>query len=138
MTKKKVLSRSDFLSTSANLKRELVEVEELGGAVYIRELSAKQVLEVNDRIKKMQKDTEYVTPGNSIDLMALLISMTACDEGGALLFTESDVQSLAENNVNMLIALSAKALEIAGMSNAAIEDVTEQLKKTEIGVSVSS
>lgn len=137
MAKQKVLSRSDFLSAFANLKRELVEVEELGGSVYIRELSAKQVLEVNDRIKKLQLDTEYVTPGNSIDLMALLISMTACDESGVLLFTEADVQALAENNVNMLMTLSAKALEIAGMSNAAIEEVTEQLKKTEIDASVS-
>jgi len=136
--KKKVLSRADFLATSANLKRELMDVPELDGSVYVRELSAKQVLEFNDRIKKLQTDNPEVTPGVSIDLMALLISMTACDSGGDLLFTESDVRALAEGNINVLINLSAKAMEVSGLNNAAVEEVTAQLKKTEIDSLVSS
>lgn len=138
MAKKKVLSRSDFLSASANLKRELVEVEELGGVVYLRELSAKQILEYNERIKKLQADDSSLTPSSSVDLMAALISMTACDEDGALLFTEADVQALAENNINLLITLSAKALEASGMNTAAVDEVTDQLKKTTSSDSVSS
>lgn len=138
MTKKKVLSRADFLSASANLKRELVEVPELGGAVFLRELSAKQILEYNEQIRKLQADDSSLTPSSSVDLMAALISMTACDEDGALLFTESDVQALAENNLNLLITLSAKALEVSGMNTAAVDAVTDELKKTEINFSVSS
>jgi len=133
-TKKRVLSRGDFLSASTNLKRELVEVEELGGSVYLRELSAKQILEYNERIKRLQADNPELTPSKSVDLMAALISMTACDSDGALLFTESDVQALAENNLNLLIALSAKALEVSGMGNAAINEVTEELKKTNVSL----
>ena len=129
MTKKKVLSRADFLSASTNLKRELVDVDELGGAVYLRELSAKQILIYNERIQKLQADNPQLTPSTSVDLMAVLISMTACDSEGALLFTESDVQSLAENNLNLLITLSAKALEVSGMGNAAVDEVTSELKK---------
>ena len=136
--KKKVLSRADFLATSQNLKRELMDVPELDGSVYIRELSAKQVLEFNDRIKKLQTDNPEVTPSVSIDLMALLISMTACDSGGDLLFTESDVRALAEGNINVLLNLSTKAMEVSGLNNAAVEEVTEQLKKTEITVSMDS
>jgi len=129
MTKKKVLSRADFLSASANLKRELVDVEELGGSVYLRELSAKQILEYNERIKRLQADNPNLTPSSSVDLMAALISMTACDSEGALLFTEADVQALAENNLNLLITLSAKALEVSGMNTAAVDEVTDNLKK---------
>lgn len=132
MTKKKVLSRADFLSTSANLKRELVDVDELGGSVYLRELSAKQILIYNERIQKLQADNPNLSPSNSVDLMAILVSMTACDSEGALLFTESDVQALAENNLNLLITLSAKALEVSGMNTSAVDEVTENLKKTEI------
>lgn len=138
MTEKKVLSRADFLSASANLKRELVEVEELGGVVYLRELSAKQILEYNELIRKLQTDETSLTPSNSVELMATLIYMTARDEDGALLFTEEDIQALAENNLNLLITLSAKALEVSGMNTAAVDEVTEQLKKTEIAASVSS
>ena len=129
MTKKKVLSRADFLSASANLKRELVDVEELGGSVYLRELSAKQILEYNERIKRLQADNPNLTPSSSVDLMAALISVTACDSEGALLFTEADVQALAENNLNLLITLSAKALEVSGMNTAAVDEVTDNLKK---------
>ncbi len=138
MTKRKVLSRVDFLSAAANLKRELVEVEALGGAVYLRELSAKQVLEYNERIRNLQTDGSSLTPSSSVDLMAALISMTACDEDGALMFTEADVQKLAENNINLLITLSAKALEVSGMNTAAVVEVTDQLKKTEIDSSAFS
>lgn len=129
MTKKKVLSRGDFLSASSNLKRELVDVEELGGSVYLRELSAKQILEYNERIKKLQADDFSLTPSNSVVLMASLISMTACNSEGELLFTEADIQALAENNLNLLITLSAKALEVSGMGNAAVNEVTSELKK---------
>lgn len=129
MAKQKVLSRGDFLSTSANLKRELVDVEELGGAVYIRELSAKQILIYNERIQKLQADNPNLSPSNSVDLMAILISMTACNSVGELLFTEADVQALAENNINLLITLSAKVLEVSGMGNAAVDEVTSELKK---------
>jgi hypothetical protein len=125
----KVLSRADFLAAAANRKRELVDVPDLGGVVYLRELSAKQILAFNDRLRKLQAESPEVTPSNSVDLMAVLISMTACDAAGGLLFTEEDIQALAENNLNLLITLSAKAMEVSGMGSREIDEVTENLKK---------
>jgi hypothetical protein len=125
----KILGRSDFLAVTANRKRELVPVPELGGSVYIGELFTGQVVEFNERIRAMKDNGKDVSPATSIELMALLVSMTACDEHGEQLFTEADVMNLTKANVSTLMTLSVKAVEVSGMNNAAIEEVKGQLKK---------
>jgi hypothetical protein len=125
----KVLSRTDFLAASSNRKRELVDVPELGGSVYLRELSTGQLLEYNDRIEKLRGAHSDVTPAASLELMSLMISMSACDEEGVLLFTEADVKALAENSIGVIIGLSTKAMEVSGIGKAVIEEVAAELKK---------
>ena len=134
MSKAKVLSRADFLSASKNLKRDLVEVPELGGAVYLRELNASQLIAFNERLTALQlKGKKKVTFSTSLELMALLISMSACDEEGNLLFTEADVKTLADNSPNLLLELSIKAAETSGMNSKAIQEVAANLKKATSG-----
>jgi len=134
----KVLSRADFLA-AAQLKRELVPVPELGGSVYISELYGAQVLEFNERIQSLKgKGKKSVNPTTSVELMALLISMSAVDANGKQLFTESDVKALAKSNLSVLLALSAKAMEVSGLSNAAVDEVKSQLKKATSAGSVTS
>lgn len=130
MSETKVLGRGDFLAVTQNRKRELVPVPELGGSVYIGELFGGQIIEYNARIKKLKgKGKKDVSPATSFELMALLISMSACDESGEPIFTEADVKHLARVNPNALLTLSVKAMEVSGLSNNAVEEVKEQLKK---------
>ncbi len=137
--KKKVLSRADFLGASQKLKRELVDVPALGGAVYLREVSVSQMLAYNARLQSLQaKGKKKVTFATSIELMALLLSMTACDEDGNLLFTEADVKALADNSPAVLLELSVKAMQVSGMNSAAIKEVAANLKKARSGSSVST
>lgn len=125
----KVLSRADFISAT-QLKRELVPVPELGGAVYISELYGAQVLAFNERIQEMKrKGKKSVDAKTSVELMALLISMSAVDASGKPLFTEADAKLLARSNVGVLVSLSAKAMEISGLNTNAVDEVKEQLKK---------
>ena len=126
----KILSRADFLETANNFKRELVPVPSLNGSVLIGELSSLQIIEFNERIKELElKDKKDITLSTSIELMALLISMSACDESGNPLFTEADVMGLTRNSPSMLMELSTKVLEVSGMNSAAVNEVTSQLKK---------
>lgn len=125
----KVFNRADFLAAVKNsYKRELVEIPELGGAVYISELSAERVIAYNERLQALKKDGSEITPATSLELMALLISMAVCDEAGDPLFTEGDVKTLRRTNPVVLMTLSAKVLEVSGISNAAVDEVTSQLK----------
>jgi hypothetical protein len=134
----KVLSRAAFLN---NLKRERVEIPDMGGAVILREMTAKQKIDYNDhlnQIKDARGENAELTPSDSIDLMALMISMTACDEDGALLFTAEDVQALAENSPSILLDLSIKAMELSGLGSTAIDEVKAEIKKAAGGDSVSN
>jgi len=129
MTKRtKMLTREDFLS----VRKELVEVPELGGSVYVKELGGKSLLKYKERIEKLQEENPELDESNSLELMALLVSLTVCDKDGNLLFSESDVKKLAENHINVLIRLSTKALEMIGMSNTQIQEVQSKLPNARV------
>lgn len=126
MTKRKVLDRDMFLQAGANLKRELVTIEGFG-SVYVRELGGKSLLVYNEKIEDLQKINPEITPASSVELMALLVSLTACDENGRLLFTAEDVAVLSDNSINVLMTLSQAALRISGVPMNAIEEVAANL-----------
>lgn len=123
----KILGRDDLL-TPRNLRRELVEVPELNGSLYLRELSTSQLLAFNARVDELRDEKEHINPENSIKLMTLVLSFSACDEDGALLLTEQDAAALMDSKIDMLTRLSTKAFELSGM-DLGIGEVTANLKK---------
>ncbi len=125
MTKRK-LDRATFLSSSTKLRKEMVELDE--GVVYVRELSGKAVLEYNEKIEELKKQNKELTTSNSLELLALLVSKSVCDEDGNLLFTEADVNSLMDTSMNTLKKLSEKVLQISGVSPEVIAEVADKLK----------
>jgi hypothetical protein len=128
----KTLSRADFLKAKDNLKLEPYDLPELGGAVYLRELGTPQLMAYNDRIKTIGKrGKKDVSPSTSLELMALLVSMSACDEEGNLLFSEKDAATLQYNNPVALLKLSVRIAELSGMANESIQEVAANLKKAQ-------
>jgi hypothetical protein len=126
----KTLSRADFLKAKDNLKLEPYDLPELGGAVYLRELGTPQLMAYNDRIKTIGKrGKKDVSPSTSLELMALLVSMSACDKEGNLLFSEKDAATLQYNNPVALLKLSVRIAELSGMANEGIQEVSANLKK---------
>ena len=127
----KILSRADFLA-AVQMKREAVPVPELGGTVYISQLYAAQLLDYNEMIRRLKKEgMQDVTPSTPFVLMARLVSMAACDAKGNQLFTEADVTDLAKSHPRVLLTLSIKAMELSGITNDAIDEVVDQLKKNQ-------
>lgn len=123
---KKYLNRESFLTSSTNLKREKVELEE--GTVYVRELSGRALLEYNEKIEELKKVNPELTTSNSLELIALLVSKSACDEKGNLLFNKDDVEALMNNSMSTLKTLAEKAMEVSGLSQSKIDEVNKQLK----------
>jgi hypothetical protein len=127
----KVLSRADFIAAT-QMKREAVPVPELGGTVFISQLYAAQLLDYNEYLQQLKRDgATEITPSISLELMARLVSLAACDETGVPLFTESDVKELTKSHPGVLLALSTKAMELSGLSSDAVKEVAEQLKKNQ-------
>ena len=137
----KVLGRDDLLSGN-HLKRELVPVPELEGSIYIRELSTPQIITFNKRIKELSADNKEVEFDTSLELMALALSLSACDENGQLLFTEDDVNQLLNNKIAVLMTLSTKTLVMSGLdlsiANGLTSEVAANLKKGKMISSAST
>ncbi len=130
MDETKVLSRTAFLKAVNKFKRELVELPELGGAVYVSELDGAGLLSFNERVNELKlKGKKKISHSTSIEMMAYLVSLSVCDENGERLFTEKDAKILARTNLIALLALSTKAMELSGMNSAAVNEVKSQLKK---------
>jgi hypothetical protein len=123
----KALGRDALLSTQT-LKREPVDLPELGGVIWVRALSGKAWLQYNERIESLGK-TQELDGSKAMLIMCYLISLTACDESGSLLFTEADAERLAENSFSVIERLADKALELSGLSKDIRKEVAAQLKK---------
>jgi hypothetical protein len=124
------LSKEAFLNQNT-LRKELCPIPELGGSVWVRELSGKALLDYRERVQKLQDEAgadAEVTPAQSLDLMALLVSLTVVDDDGRLMFTEEEAYQLVYGSVAVLERLSSKAMELSGISKRVADEVTDSLK----------
>jgi hypothetical protein len=109
----KILGKADLLS-GENLRRELVEVPDFGASIWMRQMSAVEVIAFKKYINDMQaKGVKETTLEQDVEIMAFIISLSACDENGKLLFTPEEAKGLTRNNINVLTYLGSKALEIS-------------------------
>lgn len=109
----KILGKADLL-IGENLKRELVEVPDLGASIWMRQMSAVEAIEFKKYIDRMKAEgVTQTTFEQDIEIMSFVISLSACDESGELLFTPDEAKKLTRNNVNVLTFLGSKALEIS-------------------------
>lgn len=125
----KILSRDDFLSGSS-LRVEEIPVPELGGSVFLRELTTPQLLAIKNKAQEFGfKQDETSSDEVTIKLMALVLSQSACDADGHPIFTIEDLEELiVKNKVGTLLRLGTKALEISGLDTA-LSGVSANLKK---------
>ena len=111
----KVLGKSDLLGQ--NLKRELVYVPALDASLWMQQMNAGHTIEFKKYIDQYRTDGKKETSlEQDIEIMTLVISFSACDEEGNLLFTQEEAKGLTKNNLNVLLFLGNKALTISGLN----------------------
>ncbi|HLE52698.1 MAG TPA: hypothetical protein VI755_11585 [Anaerolineales bacterium] len=120
---RQIATREAFLNSAKNLKRETVEIDGLG-AVYVRELTGRQMVRFNEQIDAMKANGSDVNMERAMRLAALLVSMSVSDGDGNLLFTEADVETLSDLPFEKLRTVADKALELSG-----VHEVASNLKK---------
>lgn len=120
-----VILTRDAILQAEDLPRELVEVPEWGGAVYVRSLTGTErdafefsIVEQRGRSAKM----------NLRNIRAKLVAVSVVDEDGNRLFTDSDVKVLGQKSAMVLDRLFAAAQRLSGLRN---EDVEELAKNSE-------
>jgi len=118
------LTREQIL-TAQDLKKEKVEVPEWGGDLFVISLTGKERDKFEDSIfqtkgKKLER--------NFANLRAKLVSLTACDENGKLLFTPADINALGEKSAAALDRVFTISQKLSGLTK---EDIDELVKNSE-------
>lgn len=109
-----ILDKQAILSAKRLAKKEVV-VEDLGGSVLVRELTAKEASELVQKHKAGIDD---------VLVMAWVVCKTAIKDDGSRLFSDSDADAVADLSLKTLKQLSQASLELSGMLGA------EEQKKT--------
>lgn len=118
----------DAILKSRDLKRIEVEVPEWGGTLYIKELSTKEKVDLNDYILSLQAKGTEVSPLNAMRAMAKILVLTVVDEDDTKLFTDTDIEELLSKSTAVINRLTTTAMNLAGMSQETIEEVKDSLK----------
>lgn len=128
-----MLSKESILAVN-DIVIEKCEVQEWGGFVFVKTLSArvKEQWE-QDRLKGRGNDTDV----NLVNVRASLAAATMCDEAGTLLFSAEDVAALNEKSVKALDRVFETAVKLNRISTKDVEDLTKNSDSTP-GVSLPS
>lgn len=99
------IDRATFLDKARNFKREELTVDGLG-TMFVREVSAFEAREQNKRNSAADSD--------ELTTSAWLVAQVVCDEGGARLLTDADIDALKTIPIRVLKAIGDKSAELSG------------------------
>lgn len=111
-----ILTKDQILSAE-DLKREEVDVSEWGGTVLVRMLTGRE----RDNLEAFWLRSKE--SGNYADARATLVALTACDETGARLFSDADIEALGGKSAAALDRLSDVAQRINRLTKKDLEDL---------------
>lgn len=132
MSEIKVLTRDDILAAD-DRPRQLVEVPEWGGAVWVRALSGLDRNVIGNYATR--KSGEETAP---LDWPIRLCAMCITDEQGKRLFQDADVKRLAEKSPIALDRVFKVALEINGLQMGAVQEAAKNSLSNQSDASASA
>lgn len=96
-----------------DLQVELVDVPEWGGQVYVRGMSGSERDAFEASVVDLRGSTQKV---NMQNIRARLVSLTACDQEGNRLFSDSDIIELGKKSAIALQRIFDVAQRLSGLS----------------------
>lgn len=116
-SKKPMILNRDAIRSCNDLKRELVNVPEWGGDVYVRELSVAELQGYLMMMREGQSDISNIDT-SKMDIaktMTKLVIYCVVDEDGNRLFTMDDAEWLEGKSVKALKRVASVAQRLSGM-----------------------
>lgn len=114
----KVLTKADIFACK-DLPVTPVDVPEWGGRVYVRKISAGEVVELT----KINEDEDRITVRGVI--------LFACDESGDRIFEASDEDTLLGKSPESLNRVFNAGLKVNGFGTDAVEDLKKNSEETD-------
>jgi hypothetical protein len=121
-----ILNRDAILSAD-DLKKELVPVPEWGGDIYVRALTGAERDQFEASIVEMRGKKSVFKPEN---IRAKLAVYSVCDEGGKRLFSDADMTALSKKSAAALQRVFETAQRLSGITEDAVEELTEGLEES--------
>jgi len=130
----KILSRDDILSAN-DLPKELVEVPEWGGSVYVRGLNGleRDKFEISCAEQKGKNTTL-----NLENVRSKLLVLTICDEDGNRLFNDADLANFCKKSAIPISKLFDIAQRLSGLLDNDIKKMSEDFLPSQGGDSISA
>lgn len=120
-----ILGREQILQAN-DLVTEEIAVPEWGGAVLVRSLTGEERDAYEASVVDQRgKDTKV----NLRNARAKLVAWAVVDEQGERIFTQADVQALGKKNASALQRVFDVAMRLAGISEADIKELTEEIEE---------
>ena len=116
------LSRTSIFASSVNAIRR-VDTPELGGPVYVRSVRASEF----NAMRAMSMSNGQVKED---EIMARLVTLTACDAQGKRLFRDDDHQRVNALPLAPVFRIFRAAMELNNIGNEDIEEIAKNSPKT--------
>jgi hypothetical protein len=110
------LLNRDALLNALVIKPVRVEVPELGGALYMKELSVEQRLALTELSDSAGKEEQF-------RILVGLLPLVVSDEDGNALLTSDDVAQLIQSRNDAIQSLIHHAMALNGMTTKSVEDI---------------
>jgi hypothetical protein len=131
---KRYATSLDILNAQ-DLKREELEIPEWGDlTVIIQELSGKERMDLNTFTKSFGKT---ITPENQLLVIEKMVQICLVNPDGSKLLTEEQSKELINKSIDVLTRIINIASRLSGMSENALEEAKENLKKVQKDGSIS-
>ena len=130
-----ILGREDILQAD-DIKRELVEVPEWGGTVWVKGMTGAERDRFEGSIVRVGQDGKDSKMDLS-NIRAKLCSMAICDESGKKLFTQADIKELTDKSASALQRIFLVAQNLSGIGDDDIKELSEGLEDRPFEDSVS-
>lgn len=131
----KALTKDEFL-TGGTIPKELVPTPEIKpkSAVWVRGMTGTDRDEFEASIVKTRGRDQTL---NLVNIRAKLVSKTACDENGTLLFAEIDIPKIGQKSAAVLQRLFLVAQRLSGIGENDVKELAEGLQENPLEDSAS-
>lgn len=117
-----ILSREAILQAQ-DLDRELVEVPEWGGAVYVRAMTGMERDAYERRMVTVRGDRPGVNLDGLVNMRAWVAATCIVGEDGERLFSEKDIRALGQKSAAALDRIYAVAMRLSGLTAEDLEEL---------------
>lgn len=119
----KILTKADILG-AADLARELVEVPEWGGSVYVQAMTGTERDAFEESIIEIRQSGKGVTTKSVLkNMRAKMCARCIVGEDGARLFGDPEIAELGEKSAAALDRVFAVAQRLNGMGQDDMEEL---------------